>query len=613
MKKSMKQLLALIMAMSLSLSLLSANVWASDKADGNFISAQRSCEGITTDAASAEGQLFSTGKPKEADVVKSESTTLQEKDYDSEGLIESTLVKKPSSTTEDSPSVDEDISQKEKDSEDAQRILQVMDDDYDDYEDYEDYEDTNESGKCGERLFWEYSWATGVLTISGSGAMANWDDTHEAPWSFLRDEIVSLAIQNGVTSIGNHAFYECYKLSSVNIGNDVTIIGDEAFASCESLNSIAVPDSVLRIGSNAFAECVHLKEIQISNNVTTIGDSAFGDCIALSSFNIPDSITSVGEAAFSGCKNMSSITIGNNITSIRRALFSGCSHLSNVNLPNSITRIDEWAFTDCSALTSIDIPSSVNAVGEYAFEGCTKLKSITIPRSVTKIGMGAFGYIFGKTGDTPISGFSLSGYTGSAAESYAIENGFPFTSLNGVTKKPGTITGKTTFSKTINAKKNQAFNLGASANGAHLSYRTSNKNVTVSKTGKVTIKKGFVGNVTITITSTETDKYLPTTRKVILSVKPSATQFSSVKWDAKKKVANVSWKKNATGKGYEVQYSTNKKFKQGVKKIKIGKNGTVKATIKGLKAGKTYYVRIRTVHGKVYSDWSKTKSVKVKK
>ena len=494
---------------------------------------------------------------------------------------------------------------------DDSQILQTMD--YEEEEDDDENTNVNESGKCGERLTWEFNWLTGVLTIRGSGAMNNWDEYNDVPWEYLRDEIISVDIQNGVTSIGNRAFYECYKLSSVNIGNKVTIIGDEAFASCEGLNSVAMPDSVLRIGANAFAECVHLKEVHMSDNVTTIGDSAFADCIGLASFSIPDSTTSVGEVAFSGCKNMTNITIGNNITRIRRALFSGCSHLSSVKLPNSLMRIDEWAFTDCSALTGIDIPGSVIAVGEYAFEGCTKIKSITIPQSVTEIGMRAFGYIFGKAGDTPMVGFSLSGYTGSAAEAYAKENGFPFTPLNDVPKKPGNISVKSVFSRSINAKKNQTFNLGASANGAHLSYKTSNKNVTVSKTGKVTIKKGFVGNVTITITAAETDEYLLATKQVRLSVKPSVTQFSGVKLDSKKKTITVAWKKNSTGKGYEVQYSTDKKFKQSVKKIKIGKNSTVKTTVKGLQAGKTYYVRIRTKHGNIYSDWSKTKSVKIKK
>lgn len=295
MKKSMKQLLALIMAMSLSLSLLSANVWASDKADRNFMSAQSSCEGITTDAASAEGQLFWTGKPEEKDVVKSESTAFQEQGYDLEGLLGSTLVKKPSSTTEDTSSVDEDTSQKEKDSEAAQRILQVMDD---------DYEDTNESGKCGERLTWEYNRLTGVLTIRGSGTMNNWDRSDDVPWAYFRDDIVSVVIQSGVESIGECAFWGCEKLSRVTIPNTVTSIGFIAFGDCRSLTSVTLPNHITNIESDVFSGCIGLTRVSIPNSVTSIGESSFAACYSLISVVIPDSVTSIGYEAFMDCSSL---------------------------------------------------------------------------------------------------------------------------------------------------------------------------------------------------------------------------------------------------------------------------------------------------------------------
>ena len=428
MKNTWKRMIAMILAMVMSLSLLSANVWAADTfAKHNTLSAEETYAGTRND-----------------------NQTLQTMGYDEE----------------------------------------------------DDNENTNgtESGKCGERLTWEYNWLTGVLTIQGSGAMNNWDELNDAPWAYLRDDIISVVIQNGVTSIGNRAFYECYQLNRVSIGNDVTIIGDDSFAECWILNNIELPGSILHIGTRAFSDCKQLKKINIPNNVATIGDFAFADCICLPGFIIPDSVTGIGEGVFSGCKNMTSVTIGNHVACIPQGMFSGCERLTTVNLSNGVTRIDEWAFADCLAFSRIDIPGSVITIGDYAYEGCAQLKSITIPRSVTKIGMGALGYIFGKTGDTPISGFSLKGYIGSAAEAYAKENNIPFTALNSDTKTPGTISVKTTIFKTSNVKKNQTFNLGASANGAHISYKTSNKKVAVSKTGKVTIKKGFVGNVTITIT-----------------------------------------------------------------------------------------------------------------
>lgn len=180
-------------------------------------------------------------------------------------------------------------------------------------------------------------------------------------------------------------------------------------------------------------------------------------------------------------------------------------------------------------------------------------------------------------------------------------------------KTSNTISVAARFTKTANPKKNQSFRLGARANGAPLSYQSSNrKKVSVAKNGKVSIKKGFVGKVRITIKSAETDKYLPATKKVTITVQPSATQISSVKWDAKKKVANVNWRKNTTGKGYEVQVSLKMNFKKVAKKAVIKKNDTVKTAIKGLKKG-TWYFRIRTVNRKNYSKWSKVKTLKIAK
>lgn len=92
-------------------------------------------------------------------------------------------------------------------------------------------------------------------------------------------------------------------------------------------------------------------------------------------------------------------------------------------------------------------------------------------------------------------------------------------------------------------------------------------------------------------------------------VKLTKTSLSKAKGG--KGQITVQWKKNTSGKGYEIQYSTDKKFKKNNKTVKIKKNGTVKTTIKKLKKG-TYYVRICTVSGKDASDWSKSKTVKVK-
>lgn len=181
---------------------------------------------------------------------------------------------------------------------------------------------------------------------------------------------------------------------------------------------------------------------------------------------------------------------------------------------------------------------------------------------------------------------------------------------------PNTITCQDSFERTVNTKKNQTFRLKASANGAPLSYKSSNKKNVWLDNDTVTVKQGFVGKADITISSAETEEYYAAEKKVTVTVNPSGTGFTSASQGKKAWTVNLVWKKNTTGKGYLIEYSTDKKFKKNVKKQLIGKNGTEKTTIKvkfkDLKAGTAVYFRIRTVNGKLSSGWSKSKSVKVK-
>ena len=104
-----------------------------------------------------------------------------------------------------------------------------------------------------------------------------------------------------VTSIGEKAFYNCSKLTSVIIGNSVTSIGNSAFENCRDLRSVDIPNSVTSIGNYAFRYCQCLRFITIPSAVTSIGEWAFYFCISLTSVTIPNSVTSIGERAFGDC------------------------------------------------------------------------------------------------------------------------------------------------------------------------------------------------------------------------------------------------------------------------------------------------------------------------
>ena len=230
-------------------------------------------------------------------------------------------------------------------------------------------------------------------------------------------------IPNGVTCIGDLAFWGCKDLASIDIPNSVTSIEYDAFFGCAGLTSIVIPNSVTSIGKNAFCSCKSLASLTIPNSVISIGESAF-DGSGLTSIIIPDGVTSIGEGAFGGCNNLRQITVApgnptydsrNNcnaiieaatntliagcqntiipdgVTSIGASAFSDCENLTSIAIPNSVISIGECAFYG-SGLTSIIIPDGVTSIGESVFDDCESLMSITLPASIEEIGKAMLGW-----------------------------------------------------------------------------------------------------------------------------------------------------------------------------------------------------------------------------
>lgn len=609
MKQSFKRLTALILALSMALSLLCGSAWA-----------------VEIDPADAADEAA-------PEVVVEETP---EEDIPEESAEESVEPETPEGSVEEvmEPEIPEKPAEESVTAESAEESGET------------EPLNTASSGTCGENLTWTLD-DEGTLTISGSGDMADYSATSEVPWASDTDAIKSVVIEDGVTSIANYAF--CY--------------------------------------------CYYMTDITIPDGVTSIGLAAFFDCDGLKSLTIPESVDDIGDIAFAACDNLETITLPTTVTSFT-ATFFGDYALKSVVLPQGMTSINDSMFWNCTSLTDVTIPDSVTSIGEEAFYGCTSLMNVVIPASVTSIAEGALGYTYDEEKDdnVVIDGFTISGYTGSAAETYARNNGFTFVSLgtvpfvaylsdceislsstsytyNGKPRTPAvtvkyddkelvqdtdyivnyenntdagtatvTINGRGGYrgaetkeftinkaAKTITASnitatystKKQTAKIGAKAkDSATLTYSSNSSKVKVNSAGKVTIPAKFIGTATITITAKATSNYKEATKKITVTVNPTKTTLSSVT-NVKGKKMTVKWKKNTVGTGYQIQYSTSKTFAKSNKTVTIKKKATTSKTISGLTKGKTYYVRIRTyktVSGKkIYSAWSTKKSVKIKK
>lgn len=245
------------------------------------------------------------------------------------------------------------------------------------------------SGTLNGGLNWNLTKA-GTLTISGNGAMPDFDSAEEQPWIDNRSLIRKVVIKNGVTNIGACAFGSCGVLS-VEIPSSVTTIGNNAFNG-SSIISVAIPSNVKNIGDSAFNNCKNLGSVTISEGVETIGQNAFKACTGLSSIVLPASIKEVGAAAFFQCQKLISATFlpGTKQVTLGDNMFTQCYYLMNVTLPKSADRISEGMFQNCTMLPGVEIPQDVSSIEARAFASCSALSTVIIPKSVTNIGMGSF-------------------------------------------------------------------------------------------------------------------------------------------------------------------------------------------------------------------------------
>lgn len=183
-----------------------------------------------------------------------------------------------------------------------------------------------------------------------------------------------------VTNIGDGAFYECTRITSITFPDSVTSIGEYAFSSCTGLTNITIPEGITIIGLNAFLGCSGITTVNFNaTNCTSKGSTAsgfFSYCDNLKTINIGDNVTNIPDQAFFLCSKVESITIPNSVISIGNAAFYRCTELTNVTIGNGIIHFGNSAFAYCTSLTSINIPYSVTGIGVDVFGGCSSLTDV---------------------------------------------------------------------------------------------------------------------------------------------------------------------------------------------------------------------------------------------
>ncbi len=264
-------------------------------------------------------------------------------------------------------------------------------------------------------LHWKV--AAGTLTITGTGAMPDFDFPNGslAPWwnykalgmikttiggikidadGNLKTVIIGEGVTNvsnyalfclpaatqvtlpdSVTSIGRYGIAMCSKLTGMSIPKGVTGIGDFGLAG-NGLTAITLPDGLQSLGRGAFDSCASLTNTTLPAAITAVPGKCFADCTKLLNVKYAGTVTAIGDLAFESCKALTAAPIPETVTAIDKAAFTGCTALTDVTIPAGVSTIPEDCFRGCTALADIDLPGTVTSVGHNAFTGCTALKDV---------------------------------------------------------------------------------------------------------------------------------------------------------------------------------------------------------------------------------------------
>lgn len=284
-------------------------------------------------------------------------------------------------------------------------------------------------GRLSDDVWWKLDQKR-TLTVGGGGPMPDGGNWTDFPWFSCSASIEEIVVEEGITTIGSHAFESCENVSAVSLPQGITVIGTYGFWGCESLTAIEIPESIVRIREYAFLSCVGLTDVILPDSVTTIEGGAFSNCSGLPG-NVPVAkdtysqhlrwvVTSDGVMTVSGDgqipdmggvytegedgepykgnwnslwisieDSITKIIIEEGITAIGRSAFGSCGNLVSVVLPESLTKIGDTAFNYCLKLSDIKLPAGLLHIGRGAFMD-TSITSVVIPENVEFLSQTAF-------------------------------------------------------------------------------------------------------------------------------------------------------------------------------------------------------------------------------
>ena len=271
-----------------------------------------------------------------------------------------------------------------------------------------------DGGECGAAdgtMTWSVT-DDGTLTISGTGEMRDYQLGYRyGPWSAYKVNITKVIINEGITRIGAHAFYNmnyvtsfelpeslvsigngaferCFGITGISLPANLTELGFGVFDQCTALESIRIPNGITAINGDCFSMCTSLTEISLPENLKMIGPKAFY-CTALQKITLPESLEFISQAAFQGCA-FTEVTIPSNVTYIDDRAFYGCGNLTTIQMSDNVTEILASTFQGCVSLKTVILPDKLTAIGDNVFKYCSALEDLTVPESVLKLGNGVF-------------------------------------------------------------------------------------------------------------------------------------------------------------------------------------------------------------------------------